>query len=242
MALRVLRLLAEHPDGLGVSDISRRLEIGRSTAHLLLSTLAEQEFATQTGERRYVLGFTAFEIGAAVPDTTRFGGKVLGPMRELADLSGEAVSLAVPRNRDAVIVQRFESQQVLRVDIGIGTRMPMVTCASGKVMLAAMPEEEVDRLYPNEELPSTTRHSVRTKAELKASVLPEVRIRRYATTLGEFAEGIDGVGAGITDRRGAIIACLSVAGPSSRFDCDKWAETTVATADAMTEILARRGV
>lgn len=241
MALRVLRLLADSPEGLGVSDISRRLEIGRSTAHLLLSTLVEQEFAMQTDERRYVLGFTAFEVGSAVPDAARFGGEVLGPMRDLADMSGEAVSLAVPRNRDAVIVQRFESQHVLRVDIGVGTRMPMTTCASGKILLAAMLDEDLDRLYPDEVLPRSTPQGVHSKADLKARVLPEVRNRRYATTLGEFAAGIDGVAAGVIDHRGATIAALSIAGPSSRFDCDKWAEAAVATADAMTGILARRG-
>lgn len=239
-ALRVLRILADHPSGIGVSDVAKHLDVGASTAHLLLSTLVEQDFATQNEDKRYVLGFSAFEVGAAVSDTARFGGEVLGPMQGLAELSGEAVSLAVPRHREAVIVQRFEVQHVLRVDIRVGTRMPMTTSASGKIFLSTMTDEEIDRLYPDDDLDPTTPAGIATVAALKKDVLPLVRERRYATTQGEFALGIDGVAAAVVDHRGLTVASLSAAGPSSRFDPERWAQDTIDAADAMSKILARR--
>lgn len=240
MALRVLKLLSEHPDGLGVSDIARRMGIGRSTAHMLLATLVQQEFALQNEESLYVLGITAFEVGAAVPDAARFGGELLGPMRELADLSGEAVSLAIPRHRDAIIVQRLETDHVLRVDIGVGTRMPLISCASGKVILASLSDAEIDNLYPENDLPRVTQHSIRSKDLLKSAILPAVRRQRYAVTEGEFAEGIDGVAAGVADSRGVLVAALSVAGPSSRFSTDKWVDALLRAADDMSALLAAR--
>ncbi|WP_394378677.1 IclR family transcriptional regulator [Saccharopolyspora spinosa] len=239
-ALRLLKLLAENPEGIGISDIARRLGIGKSSAHLLVSTLVQQDFALRNDESLYVLGITAFEVGSAVPDAARFGGELLAPMRELADISGEAVSLAIPRNRDAVIVQRFETKHVLRAEIGIGTRMPLVSCASGKVLLAAMSEAEIDNLYPDEELPRVTRHTLRSKASLKATVLPVVREHRYALTEGEYAEGITGVAAGIADASGALVAALSVVSPSSRFHPAEWVDPLLTAADAMTALLASR--
>lgn len=239
-ALRLLKLLAEHPEGIGISEIARRMEIGKSSAHLLASTLVQQEFALRNDEGLYGLGIAAFEVGSAVPDAARFGGELLAPMRELADISGEAVSLAIPRNRDAVIVQRFETKHVLRAEIGVGTRMPLISCASGKVLLAAMPEAEIDNLYPGEELPRVTRHTLRSKASLKATVLPVVREQRYALTEGEYAEGITGIAAGIADASGSLVAALSVAGPSSRFDPEEWVAPLLTAADAMTSLLASR--
>lgn len=240
MALRVLKLLSENPDGIGVSDVARRMGIGRSTAHMLLATLVEQEFALQNEESQYVLGITAFEVGAAVPDAARFGGELLGPMRELADLSGEAVSLAIPWHRDAIIVQRFETNHVLRVDIGVGTRMPLISCASGKIMLASLSDAEIDNLYPEDDLPPVTEHSIRSKDLLKSVILPTVRRQRYAVTEGEYAEGIDGVAAGVTDSTGSVVAALSVAGPSSRFSTDKWVSGLLQAADDMTALLVAR--
>ncbi|WP_347109666.1 IclR family transcriptional regulator [Paenarthrobacter sp. S56] len=238
-ALRVLGILSEHPEGIGVSEMSRQLGVGRSTAHMLLSTLLQQDFAFQDEESMYFLGLRAFEVGAAVPDVARFGGALLGPMRSLADLSGEAVSLAIPRNRDAIIVQRFETRHVLRMDIRVGTRMPLISCASGKVLLASMTEAEVDNLYPEEDLPEVTSLSVRSKTVLKSRILPEVRRQGYAVTEGEYAEGIDGVAAGITGSNGSLVAALSVAGPSSRFVIDQWVEPVLTAATAMTHLLSR---
>lgn len=238
-ALRVLRLLADNPGGIGVTEVARALDIAKSKAHLLLATLLEQDFVEQSEDSRYRLGLTAFEIGSAVPDAARFGGDLLTPMRALADLSGEAVSLAVLRNRDAIMVQRFETKHVLRAEIGVGTRMPLISCASGKFLLAHMPEDQVDSLYPDEVLPPVTVHSVRTKAQLKA-MFPEIRDRGYALNDEEYAEGIGGIAAGVAEGTGSYVAALSVAGPSSRFRAEQWIEPLAEAAHKMTELLSGR--
>ncbi|MDI2029562.1 IclR family transcriptional regulator [Saccharopolyspora sp. TS4A08] len=238
-ALQVLRLLADNPDGLGITDVARSLEMSKSKAHLLLATLLEQGFADRAADSRYRVGLTAFEVGSAVPDAARFGGDLLTPMRALADLSGEAVSLAVPRNRDAIMVQRFETKHVLRAEIGVGTRMPLISCASGKFLLAHMTDEQLDSLYPTEALPYVTVHSVRTKTALRA-MFPEVRDKGYALNDEEYAEGIAGVATGVADASGHYVAALSVAGPSSRFRADDWIEPLAEAARKMTELLASR--
>lgn len=238
-ALRVLRLLADNPGGLGITEVARALDIAKSKAHLLLATLLEQDFVERTADSRYRLGLTAFEVGSAVPDAARFGGEALAPMRALADLCGEAVSLAVPRNRDAIMIQRFETQHVLRAEIGIGTRMPLISCASGKFLLAHLPEDQVDSLYPSEALPPVTAHSIRTKSQLKAT-FPEIRRQGYALNDEEYADGISGIATGVADSGGHYVAALSVAGPSSRFRADQWVGPLAEAARQMTDLLSSR--
>jgi DNA-binding IclR family transcriptional regulator len=237
-ALRVLRMLADHPDGARIGDVAAFLGSGKSTAHLLLATLVEQGFAEKTEESRYRLGLTAFEVGSAVPEAVRFGGALIGPMQALADLSGEAVSLAIVRGRDAIIVQRFETRHILRAEIGIGTRMPLLSCASGKFLLAHMSDAEVDARYPDEDLPRVTRHSVRTRSRLR-ELFPAIREQGYAVNEEEYAEGISGVGTGVRSPGGRYLAALSVAGPTSRFTVTDWVQPLLSSAAEMDALLAR---
>ncbi|MFC8178838.1 IclR family transcriptional regulator [Rhodococcus sp. NPDC057297] len=238
-ALRLLRVLAAHPNGLGVSDVAKELGLPKSGTHMLLATLVQQEFAIQNDASLYFLGLTAFEVGSAVPDAARFGGELLVPARNLADVSGEAVSVAVFRNREAVMVQRFETQHVLRADIGVGTRMPLTDCASGKIFLATLSDEEFESLLPDETLTAAPGGRARSRTHLREE-LSEVRTRRYAMTVGEYAEGVTGVAAGVYDKHGSLVAALSVAGPSTRFDVDKWVSPLLTGADDMTALMAAR--
>lgn len=238
-ALTVLRALADYPDGARITELAERFGLGKSTVHLLLASLVDQGFAERTADSRYRLGLTAFEVGSAVPDAARFGGALTGPMQRLADLSGEAVSLAIVRGREAIMVQRFETAYVLRAEIRVGTRMPLIGCASGKFLLAHMSDEAVDTLYPKEKLPRVTAHSVRTKTELRA-MFPAIREHGYAVNENEYAEGIAGIATGVAGADGEYVAALSVAGPTNRFDGDRWVEPLRKAATAMSNILAGR--
>lgn len=227
----MLQLLADNPEGMRLSDIAERLDISKSSAHLLLATLVEYGFIDRLSAGEYRLGFGAFEVGLAVPEAARFG-ILAGPLKELADLSGESVSFAVQRGTDAVIVQRYESNQVLRAEIRIGTRMPLYACASGKYLLAHMSDAEIDRLYPSERLKGGAEASYRTKTELKRC-FPDILAAGYATQFGEFVDGVDGIATGVRARNGKLLGAVSIAAPSSRFDVDRWKDQLLQAAAAM---------
>lgn len=235
-ALRVLRVLAEHPAGVGVTQLAGLIGVGKSTAHLLLATLGDQEFVVQSPDGRYQLGLAAFEVDAASRGVASSGGPLTPALRELADRSGEAVSLASAAGRDALIVQRIESASILRAEIRVGTRMPLHSSASGKYLLASMPDERVDRLYPEEQLPPVTAHSVRTKSALRAQ-LAEARSRGYARNDDEYTVGISGVATGVIDATGSAVFALSIAGPTHRFRPEDWIDDMFRTADRMSQVL-----
>ncbi|MQA05897.1 MAG: helix-turn-helix domain-containing protein [Streptosporangiales bacterium] len=236
-ALRLLTQLAGSPEGLGVSELAARLELGRSTVHLLLATLSDHGFVERLDAGNYRLGIAAFEIGSAVPDSSRFGGALAAPMRQLADLSGEAVSLAIHRGRNAIIVQRFESASILRAEIRIGTRMPVHSCGSGKIFLAELARDELDALFPADTLPAVTKYTIRRKSALLRE-LAEVKRHGYATTDEEYADEVRGIATGVRDRHGRVVAALSIAGPIPRFRPSEWLDELTKTADRMSPIPA----
>lgn len=236
-ALGMLKVMAEHPDGVRLTVMADQMGLGRSSAHFLAATLVEHGFAEQTESGAYRLGLVAFEVGSAVSDNARFG-TLTGPMKELADLSGEAVSLSVRQGTDAVMVQRFESRQILRAEIRLGTRMPLHSCASGKYLLAHMSDAEVDSLYPSEKLPRVTDLSVRSMHLLRQE-FPEIRRRSMASNRGEYTDGVDGIATGVHDRFGRLVAVLSIAGPNNRFDAEEWTDPLFQAATVMTRRLSR---
>lgn len=238
-ALRLMEELADLPEGVGVSELSRRMGLGKSTVHLLLSTLVERGFAEKASEGVYRLGISAFEVGSAVPDSARFGGALAKPMRRLADASGEAVSLAVRRGSDAIFVQRFESASILRAEIRIGTRMPVHSCASGKILMSEMDRAEIDALFPSASLPFVTIHTLRKKSLLLRE-LEVVRREGYALNNEEYTEQVRGAAAGIRDGSGLLVAALSIAGPMGRFQPNQWVEALMDTADEMQQIMSSR--
>ena len=237
--LRVLRATAEHPNGVGVSELARDLDLGKSSVHTFLMTLADQGFVERSPDGTYRLGMTAFEVGSATPETARLGGPVLGPLRRLADNSGESATLAVVSGHDALMVQRFETEHILRVEIHVGTRMPLTSCASGKLLLAYMSDDEVDALLPTDRLPSVTPRSIRSKAALR-KLFPDIRERGWAGNDEEFAEGITGVAAPVRNRRNEVVAALSLAGPTTRFDPKRWIPDILRAADDATEAMRSR--
>lgn len=232
-AAALLRLLAEAERPMGVSEIARQLSLGKSSVHSILQSLSDAGLVGASAEGgRYGLDVGAVELGAAALEHLKLGNYLDPPMERLASASKEAVSFAIRSRRDALIVKRFESSQVLRAEIRVGTRMPLHTSASGKCLLASMSDEDIDELYPHEILPEWDSQRIETKTEL-VSALDEVRQKGYAMNIDEFTLGVTAIAVGIEDSDGTVTGALSIAGPSARFSWEQWLEPLHRTAKEM---------
>lgn len=223
-ATALLRVLSEAERPQGVSELARRLGLGKSSVHLLLQTLSEAGLIEPSpDDGRYGLGVGAFELGAAALEHLKLGAYLDPPMERLAALSEEAVSLAIRSRRDAVIVKRFESSQILRAEIRVGTRMPLHVSASGKCMLADLTPETIDELYPDEMLPEWNPHCI-TKKRVLLESLETVRENGYALNVDEFTVGVTAVAVNVRDGKEMATGVLSIAGPTARFSWEQWLE------------------
>lgn len=206
---------------MGVSELARVVGLSKSTVHALLATLRDEEFVEQVESGRYRLGLGAFYVGAAAVPGVPADGRLTPLLWNLAQECGEATSLAIASHRDAVIVQRIESHSALRAELRVGTRMPLHSSASGKCFLASMSTAMVEALYPDEDLPPVTGHTLRSRASLLQE-LEEVRRAGFATNLGEQTDGVVGIAALVEGREGKAPLALSIAAPSHRFDYTAW--------------------
>lgn len=213
-ALGVLEALRDAHSAVGVTELARAVELPVSTVHRILRTLVLAGYVVQNVETdRYRLGRQAFLLGRAASHTLGFDAAQ--PLLErLAEETGESVNLVVRDRNEGLVVLRVESPQPLRFAQPAGTRIPLHSTSSGKVLLAfaADPVRELT------ELGELERHTRSTTTSLRklTDELRDIRQRGYSINKGERIAGVYGVAAPVLDTDGTAIAALAIQGPETR--------------------------
>jgi len=218
-ALQVLQAFSyEHPV-MGVSELARKLGMGKSSVHRVLSTLADQGFVTKTDDDRYRLGLKLHELGQLVVSSLELRQVAHGPLERLRNESGETVHVAVLEGADAMYVHRIESQSTLRTFSRVGRRVPAHTTSSGKCLLAFSDAEATD-IVVRAGLKRIGPRSITTEAALREA-LAKIRINGYVVSVEENERGVLSIGAPVFGHDGSCIAAVSMAGPLMRIPTDQ---------------------
>jgi IclR family acetate operon transcriptional repressor len=234
-ATRLLVELAAADAPMRLNDLSARLGMGKSSVHLLLATLADAGFVEQTTQATYRLGLTAFEVGAAALQQYGLGARLAPALESLAESTREAVSLSVLHDGQVLLVQRFESDQVLRASIRVGTRMPLHSSASGRCILAFMPEPE--------RAPRLAATGISAAAQKKVLArMQEIRDAGFDTQQDEWSAGVSSIAVPVFGAGDRPVAALSVSPPTIRFEPKPWIDPLFATADGLSVLLKSMAV
>ncbi len=215
-ALRLLMLFRGQPR-VRLSEASEHLGVALSTAHRLMAMLAYHGFVQQDPDTRgYVAGPALVEIGLAAVrqlDIRMYARPVLEGLA--ADL-GETVHLAVLEGGNVRYLDAVESPHALRVAARTGSALTASCTASGKALLAALPEDEVAALFPDDaSLVALTTKSITTRSRLLTE-LRAARDRGFALNREESEDGVASVGVAVPGPRNVPVAALVVSAPVSR--------------------------
>jgi DNA-binding IclR family transcriptional regulator len=224
MALRVLLEVAERGP-LSATEVSRSLGMNRTVAHRLLSTLQRRSFVRREDDG-YVLGPVIVHLADLVePELRRLARPII---RRTSAEVGETVVLSIPDGRDVVVIdQRQGGDHMVRVEHKIGSRHPLYLGASGRAILAFLPEAAVARALRGFE------DADRVRAQLE-----DVRKVGYAASHDELQHGVYGTAAPVLDRVGCAVAAVAVVVPLSRMPSgSEHAEIAVRSAAAIAEAL-----
>ncbi|HEC92371.1 MAG TPA: IclR family transcriptional regulator [Candidatus Atribacteria bacterium] len=216
-ALDLLEFLSVNEQEIGITEISKKLHMGLSTVHRILTTLKSRGYVIQNQQTtKYRLGIKLFELGCAVQSTKRLLEIAKPYLRQLSQITNETANLAILEGKEVIYLDTIESPEILRTEIMAGTRTPAHCTALGKVLLASISDEEFNSLYKNDEpLTSLTSNSITSLEELKKH-LKEVKEQGYALDREEYKIGVNCIAVPIFGRNGAI-AAISITGPASRF-------------------------
>jgi DNA-binding IclR family transcriptional regulator len=221
-ALDVLLCFTYQTPELTMTQIAEQVGINKSTIHRVLATLEKKRFVERdpvTGI--YRLGIRLLQMASLTVEGNDLRRLASPLLHRLCKLQRENVNLAILDESDVVYLEVVESPQRVKLAATSGQRLPAFCTASGKTILAFMPEEMVKRIVEHG-MPRYTPHTLSPD-----DFFEDIRLtqeRGYAISEEEYEEGINAIAAPIFDRQKHPIASVSVAGPAYRLSRERMVE------------------
>lgn len=209
-ALRILLAFVVPDQRLSVGELARILGVHKSTASRLAATLVASGFLERDGGEQLLLGPEVARLGTLARSGNSLVDRARPVMEQLAAETGETVTLAVAEAGEAVTIAQAEGSFVVGTRSWLGQRSPLHATSDGKVLLAfgagTLPEGRLRRCTPV---------TVTDRRALEA-VLHHVRLEGWASSAGDFEDGLHGVAVPVWDEGGRFRAALCVSGPAYR--------------------------
>lgn len=219
-AILVLRKLAEHGEPTGVKSLADELGLNVSTAHRLLQILVAERMASYDPETRlYGLGAECIRFATMVLGGNSLAARIRPVVRQLANDLQETCAYGVyePQTFTKAIAVVERGPQPLGYDFDVGRRDGIHAGASGKAILAFLPDEEIERMFSTVTLEATTQNTILDPDRLHEDIA-EARKCGYATSLGERVPGAGfGIGAPVYGSDGRVRGSIVVTVPLFRW-------------------------
>ncbi|QLG27814.1 IclR family transcriptional regulator [Halorarum halophilum] len=219
--IRVIRALREL-DSAGVSAVAEHLDVPTSTAFDHLRTLEQNEFVRREGNE-YVLGSQFLEIGGYCRSNDHLYRIAEPEIQKMAHKTGEHANLMIEEFGKGVFYAKAEGEDAFQLDTHVGKRVHLQTTGAGKAILAELPDEEVEGIIDTHGLPRITDQTI-TDRETLFEELDAVRDQGFATETEERIQGVRCVGAALTDGDGDVLGAVSVSGPKSGMQDERFFE------------------
>lgn len=216
-ALSILLLFSRERTELGITEAAESLNLPKATVHRLITTLSDQGFLVREPTGRYRLGPSLRFLGslAIVDGGQPIVATAMPFMESLRDVLDETVTLNVVREYARVCIEKLESSQAVRTVPEVGRLYPLYAGASGKVLLAFLPPEDIESVIRN--VPKSGVETTRPfDGDALRSELDEIRRLGVATSERERTGHSVAASAPIRDHKGHVVAGLSVSSPAFR--------------------------
>ncbi|MDX2451854.1 IclR family transcriptional regulator [Desulfosarcina sp.] len=212
--LRVLELLAANGD-MSASRMAGHLDTSRAASHRFLTTLRDLGYVEKTEEGQFRLTFKVVELGMKKLDGFKIRHSVHPFLQEMALACGETVNFGHWDGTAIVHLDKINSTEVLRLDVGLGALAPAYCTGLGKAVLAFLPSHELEDYLESVEWVAMSPKTITTPEKLKTEI-QKIRKRGYAIDNEELSLGLRCVGAPIFDHQGRSTYAMSVSGPTQR--------------------------
>ena len=215
-AFGLLEAIADSPEGIGLTQLSRKVGLNSSTVFHLLKTMAAFGYIRQVEEgKRYFIGSALFCLAASARSEVQLIGVADPILRDLAIGTGNTAVFGMHSGDEMVVVAKSEGNGAFQISDRVGGARPSHCTAMGKVLLAAMQAESLDQYLADYELKAFTPNTITDKAHLIAE-LNDVRSSRLGFDDAEFHPELRCVATAVRDFTGQVIGALAISGPAWR--------------------------
>ena len=212
--LAVIRAFdAEHRE-LALSEVARLTGLTRAAARRFLLTLVKLGYVNFS-QGRFSLRPRVLELGYAYLSSLSLPEVAMPHMETLVAEVNESCSIAVLDDIDIVYVARVPTRRIMSITLAVGTRLPAFATSMGRVLLAGLPDDELEERLARIEITPLTSRTVKDKQGLR-EILTIVARQGYAATDQELEEGLRSLAVPLHSAAGTVIASLNVSVHASR--------------------------
>lgn len=234
-ALKLILLLGEQPR-IRLTDAAKHLGVASSTAHRLLAMLQYRGFVRQDPvSKAYHPGPALMSVGFSVFNRVDVEGAVKPVLLRLSERLNESVHLGILEGANVRFIAAAEGRTAVRVASRLGRMMPAHCTSTGKALLARLSDADIAHLYPEEDLPRVTAHSVGTRTELQRE-LSRIRQQGYAVNREGSEDGVASVAVPIPSRTCGVLLALNAAAPIHRLSSSQYRAVAAVLVEAARQI------
>jgi DNA-binding IclR family transcriptional regulator len=240
-ALGMLEAVAQEPEGLSNAEISRKLQIPKSSASYILRTLEKQGYLNRdihSGKYRVGLKILSLSRGALSGIDVR--EVALPIMRRLVEKTSLTCHLAILDGPEAVYIEKVEPPGFIRMDTWVGRRMRVHATSVGKSLVAHIPQERLEKMLAEAGMEKRTPKTITTLPKFLKE-LEKVRAQGYSVDDEENNLDARCVGAPVFNQHGAIEAALGLSGTIHQVNAQTMPRIVEALKDAARHLSMQLG-
>lgn len=215
-SMKILELLAQSQRGLTLSDISRKLAIPKSSAHVLIKTLETMGYLKSSQlNGRYCFGMKLVSLSNMALENLDLRELARPFLQQLMLRTGLTVHLAILEGAEAVLIEKIEAPGMLRLATWVGKRLDANSSGVGKALLAFTEDGSCNQRFTGRPMARYNKNTIASIDRL-ARELKKVREQGYAFEDEEGEIGFRCIGVPLYDSENRTIAAISVAGTTSQ--------------------------
>lgn len=239
--LCIIEAMAEAGVPVTPTEVNQRLGLPKPSIHRLFATLESEGFVQREIDGRgYSPGHRLRAMSAGILSSLRIRTARVAILSKLAQEIGETCNIALP-DRDAMVyLERVETKWPLRIQLPVGSRVPLYCTASGKMYLSSLDQRHLQNIAGSIEFEPKSAATILNPDTLIKEVR-DVAERGYSTDDGEFMEGMIAVAVPILDANGRLVSTLSFHAPEQRMpltEAVKYVDVLKSAAAKLSSLLA----
>jgi DNA-binding IclR family transcriptional regulator len=212
-AFAILEEVARNRDGIGLADLSKRVGLHNSTTFHLVRTMVSLGYIRQVKDtKRYRIGRPLFALAASALDEMEMVSMATPVLDDLARETGESSHFAARMGDAVVVMARTSGPSAFQLAERVGVVRPAYCTALGKIILAALRPDQLERYLERIELKPLTPNTITDPQRLRREI-EEVRTAGVAFDDGEFNSEVRCAAMAIRDFSGEVVGAIGISGP-----------------------------
>jgi IclR family pca regulon transcriptional regulator len=212
--LSVIRCFSDERPRLTLSEVARQTGLSRASARRSLLTLQTLGYVS-SDDRQFFLTPRVLTLGYAYLSSLSFADVAQSHLADLANEVHESCSASVLDGFDIVYVARAATKRIMTISLSVGTRLPAYATSMGRVLLAALPDDQLNAYLDQGTLAPLTERTIVDRDQLSAE-LARTRTRGWCLVDQELEDGLRSIAVPVHDASGRVVAAVNTSAHATR--------------------------